>query len=208
MGLKRRQSVSAFGIRALLSNHRDIRRLKRSASPHLHGNQIWSSSWLLIDYLDQNRLQPKLNILEIGCGWGLTGIYCAKAFQARVTGVDIDPEVFPYLDLHTKINKVKVNKHLSGLNGLSIKDLKPYDVIVGSDICYWETMVLPLKLFINRALRAGAGLILLADPGREPFNSLCDQFIHRGNASEIDWTAARPRNTSGKLLKIRANPRK
>ena len=34
--------------------------------------------------------------------------YLAKKYGAKVVGLDADPAVFPYLDLHAKINGVKI----------------------------------------------------------------------------------------------------
>ena len=45
-------------------------------------------------------------MLELGCGWGLVGMACAKTFQAQVTGLDADAAVFPYLQLHAQRNEV------------------------------------------------------------------------------------------------------
>ena len=202
-----KNTVSAFGITALLSNHPKVRRLKRKHAPDLYGSQTWSASWLLMDYLSNNRPASGLNVMEIGCGWCLTGIFCARSLNATVTGVDIDPEVFPFLDLHAGINRVTVSKRVSGFNGVSINDLKSVDILIGSDICFWDSMVLPLKLIINRALRAGVKLILMADPGREPFGSLCDQFLHRKCTDQIDWQTVRPRKIHGRILKIESNNR-
>ena len=56
--------------------------------------------------------------MEVGCGWGLLGIYCAKKYGARVTGVDIDSEVFPYLNLHAEINQVEISTLKKGYDGL------------------------------------------------------------------------------------------
>jgi cyclopropane fatty-acyl-phospholipid synthase-like methyltransferase len=47
-------------------------------------------------------------VLELGCGWGLVGIACAKTFQAQVTGLDADAAVFPYLQLHAARNGVRL----------------------------------------------------------------------------------------------------
>ena len=202
-----KNSVSAFGITALLSNHPKVRRLKRNHTPDLYGNKTWTSSWLLMDFLSRNRPAGGLNVMEIGCGWCLAGIFCARSLKARITGVDIDPAVFPYVDLHAELNNVRIDKRQSDFNGISIKDLTAVDILIGSDICFWDSMVLPLKLIINRALRAGVSLILIADPGREPFCTLCDQFLHRADADQIDWQTNRPRKINGRILKIEATSR-
>ena len=52
----------------------------------------------------------KSKILEIGCGWGVTAIYCTKQFDAEVTGVDADPDVVPYLQTHAGLNEVHIKQ--------------------------------------------------------------------------------------------------
>ena len=76
---------TAFGLKILNSNHKDIRRLKREGHiATIHGNKFWNSSFLIMDYLKKNPLERKVRVLEIGCGWGLLGIYCATNFDATV----------------------------------------------------------------------------------------------------------------------------
>ena len=113
--------IRAYGIRVLQSRHPEIRRLKRLHTPSVHGNKHWASSWLLMDYLRRHPLPERARVMEIGCGWGLAGIYCAKKFNAVVTGVDIDAEVFPYLRLHAAINKVHVATLQKKFNKLQVR---------------------------------------------------------------------------------------
>ena len=103
-----KKEIRAHGVRLLLSRHPEIRRLKRTHSPVLHGNKLWTSSWLLMDYLDRRRLPGKVHLMEACCGWGLAGIYCAKKHGAIVTGMDKDADVFPYLQLHARLNRVNI----------------------------------------------------------------------------------------------------
>ena len=143
--------------------------------------------------------------MEVGCGWGLAGIYCAKKHRAMVTGVDIDPEVFPYLCLHADVNEVKIRTMKRGLEGLRGEHLRDFDIMIGADICFWDKMVDPLKRLILRALRAGVHLVLIADPGRSPFDELGQYFIKKGIGEMLDWTVQRPRRIQGRILKIRSS---
>lgn len=140
--------------------------------------------------------------MEVGCGWGLAGIYCAKKHGAIVTGVDIDPEVFPYLSLHADINKVRIKTMKRGFGGLTGKYLQNVDVLIGADICFWDTMVVSLKRLILRALRASVGLVLIADPGRSPFEELGRYFVEKGSGEILNWTSQRPRRIQGQILKL------
>ena len=85
----------AYGIYLLQSQHRLIRRLKRVYEPTVHGHKTWGSSFLLMDFFEHDPIKRKTSVMEIGCGWGPAAIFCAKRFDAKVTGVDMDPDVFP-----------------------------------------------------------------------------------------------------------------
>jgi predicted nicotinamide N-methyase len=195
-------SIRSHGVTALLSSHPEVRRLKRLHQTSIHGNKLWSSSWLLMDFLGRQKIPPGLRIMDVGCGWGLLGIFCAKKLGADVTSVDSDPEVFPFLGLHAEINKVEITKMKRGLGGLTVGDLRGFDVLVGADICFWDDLELTLKKLINRALRAGVRMVLIADPGRPPFYDL-GEYYSKGNGTEIlDCRISSPRRTEGKILKI------
>jgi predicted nicotinamide N-methyase len=197
-----KRAIQAYGITLLLSSHPDVRRLKRLHQTSIHGNKLWSSSWVLMDFLRRQKVPPGLRIIDAGCGWGLLGIYCAKKLGAAVTSVDSDAEVFPYLDLHAKINKVKITPMKRGLGGLTVGDLRGFDVLVGADICFWDNLALTLKRLINRALRAGVRMVLVADPGREPFYDLGEYFSRTKGAEILEWKTRRPRKMEGRILKI------
>jgi predicted nicotinamide N-methyase len=204
----RSHEIKAYGVRVLQSRHPEIRRLKRLHFPSVHGNKHWISSWLLMDYLRRHGLPDHTRVMEIGCGWGLAGIYCAKRYNAIVTAVDIDPAVFPYLQLHTALNKVHIATLQKRFSKLKRRHLQAIDVIIAADICFWDNMVHPLKRFILRALRAGVQLIVIADPGRSPFEQMSKYFVKQGHGEVFDWTARLPRNIQGKLLRITASGEK
>ena len=151
MANKAKTEINAYGIRILLSRHPEIRKLKEVNFPSVHGNRLWMSSWLLMDYFKRKGLPAGRRVMEVGCGWGLAGIYCAKKHGARVTGVDIDAEVFPYLNLHAEINNVRLNTMKRSLGGLKTEHLKDIQIVIGADICFWDRMILPLKRLVGRA---------------------------------------------------------
>ena len=202
MARTQRKYRKAYGVRLLLSPHPEVRKLKRSMTPSVHGNKHWKSSWLLIDYLHRRGLPQGVRVMELGCGWGLLGIFCANKFTARVTCVDIDPEVFPFLDLHAEVNQVEISTMRKSFDGLRTKHLREMDVILGTDICFWDEMVKPLKKLILRALRGGVPLVLIADPGRPPFEEVGEYFVAKRGGQILDWTAQRPQRSEGRILKI------
>lgn len=196
------KEINAYGIRVLLSRHPRIRKLKRENIPIMHGNKFWTSSWLLMDYFKKNGLQKGSRIMEIGCGWGLAGIYCAKEHRAIVTGTDIDPDVFPFLNLHAELNRVKIDALKKSFDNITKELLEGTDIMIGADICFWDDMVQHLRRLIKRALRSGTKLILIADPVRSPFEKLGEFCIERLGGEVLDWSVNRPRHIQGQILKI------
>ena len=194
--------IRAYGLSVLLSRHPEVRKLKRLHVSSFHGNKFWASGWLLMEFFRRRGLPEGTRVLDVGCGWGLTGIYCAKKHNAVVTGVDIDSEVFPYLRLHAEINKVKIATMKRAFGGLTGKHLKDFDVLIGADICFWDKLVCSLKRLINRALQTGPRMVLIADPGRPTFEELAKYFAEKRGAEILDCTVQRPRRIQGRILKI------
>lgn len=155
-----------------------------------------------MDYLNRRGFPEGANVMEVGCGWGLLGIYCAKKYGARVTGVDIDSEVFPYLHLHAEINQVEISALKKGYDGLRTTHLKEVDVLLGADICFWDELAQPIKMLVLRALRSGVRLVLIGDPGRPPFEEIGEYFVNKRGGELFDWTVQRPRRSEGRILKI------
>lgn len=199
-----KRHLRTYGVTVLLSNHPDVRRLKRLHRTSIHGNKLWSSSWVLMDFLRRQKIPSNLRLMDAGCGWGLLGIYCAKELGAVVTSVDSDPEVFPYLKLHAAVNKVDVTTMRRPLGGLTREELCGLDILVGADICFWDDLAYALKRLINRALKAGVRMVLIADPGRPPFYELGEYFSRTRKSEILDWTIRRPRKKEGRILKIGA----
>jgi predicted nicotinamide N-methyase len=193
--------VRAHGIVCLLASHPEVRRLKRASPPEIHGTRQWPSSWLLIDYLARHPLPRGARVLEVGAGWGLTGIYCARRFGAEVLAVDKDPAVFPYLELHAKVNGVRIRTLRSGFAGIGRRLLADADVVVGSDICFWQSMIPEVRNLVVRSLRSGVELVLIADPARTTFESMAGGLVERGMGTVLDWRTERPRRRSGRILR-------
>lgn len=202
MAMHAKKEIRAFGMRVLLSHHPEVRKLKRDNIPSHHGNKFWTSSWLLMDYFKRRGLPKRSHVMDVGCGWGLAGIYCAKRHGAVVTGVDIDSEVFPFLRLHAEINGVRISTMRKSFQGLTVNHLKNVDVLLGADICFWDSMIDPLKRLIRRALRAGVDMVLIADPGRTTFDRLGKYLCEELKGEILDWEVRRPRRIEGQILKV------
>jgi predicted nicotinamide N-methyase len=199
----------AYGIYLLESKHRLIRRLKKAYQPSVHGHKTWSSSFLLMDYLQHEPLARRARVLEIGCGWGPGAVFCASRFKARVTALDIDRDVFPFLEVLAALNDVDVTPLPCRFEKLTDEDLADFDVIIGSDICFWDKMVKPLNRLVGRALAAGVKRVIITDPGRPTFYELCD--LARRHAHRValqEWYATEPEYFAGEVVEIRPGKRK
>ena len=83
----------------LKTKNKLIKRLKENGYPSIHGHKVWKSSFLIMDYLDRHPIKQGSRVIELGAGWGLLSIYLNRTFDARVTAVDADRNVFPFLEL-------------------------------------------------------------------------------------------------------------
>lgn len=190
------------GVRYYRTRHSAIRQLKHQHTPDTYGYRVWTSCWLLMEYLKGLRLPLGLRVMEIGCGWGLASIYCAKELQAAATCVDVDPEVFPFLLAHAELNQVRVTTLNCDYEDLTSAELAEVDVLIGADICFWEEMPAALGDLIDRALAAGVGLILIADPGRSTFDQLCAWAQNRHGGATHRFYTRQPHPIGGRILRI------
>src|SRR5215468_4260552 len=194
---------SVLGLTILSPSHPEVRRLQQDAPrPTLHGHKVWPTSFVLLDYLHQRGIPPQTRVLELGCGWGLVGIACAKMFQAQVTGLDADAAVFPYLQLHAQRNGVRLATRHGTFADLTSQELAAFDLIVGADICFWEELVDPLYQLVRHSIAAGVAEVVVADPGRPPFDELSTQCVQQGDAEVFTRTTTTPSTETGQILRV------
>ncbi len=195
-------SRQAFGLDILKNNHNAIRKLQRENETTIHGNKFWGSSYLLMDYFQDDPIADEAVVMDVGCGWGLGGIYLAKKYNADVLAIDADENVFPYLNLHAQINDVEVRTKAKRFENITVKDLKPVDELIGADICFWDELTDEIYKLIKRAVKAEVSRIVIADPEREPFFNLAERCMKDFHAELYDWDADQPRRSVGCLLVI------
>jgi predicted nicotinamide N-methyase len=185
------------------SSHPAIRRAKREHdAPAIHGNKLWKSSCLLIDYLHRHPEPPPERVLDAGCGWGIGGIWCAKRFGAKVTSVDADPNVFPFLAVTAELNGVSTTGRVARFERLDGKFLAGFDTLIAADICFWDELVAPVHNLVNRALRAGVKRIIIADPERPTFHEMASKCIDKHGGEVLSWRTRGSLAASGALLVI------
>lgn len=191
----------AYGCLFFSSRHPAVRRLRRQHQPSVHGHRTWGSGFVLIDYLVAQPPPRRARVMEVGAGWAPAGIFCAARFDARVTVADRDPAVFPYASIGAELNNVHVRTLERSFEQMTAADLGSADVIVGSDICFWDKLVGPLEQLVRQALEAGVKRVVIADPGRSPFLRLARR-LRDLDARVVDWYALEPKRCDGKVLEV------
>jgi predicted nicotinamide N-methyase len=186
------------------AQHKEIRRFKRLYDePSLHGTKVWRSSAVLMDYLLQNPIKKGAKVVEIGCGWGGLSCFMAEKFNARVTAVDADAALAPYVDFVKRLNSVKrVTFEAKRFEKITKKDLQGVHTLIGSEICFWDEMTGPLFNLIKRARTAGVKRILIADPGRTPFLKLIDMCDDKFDYDMFAHNINKPWKTEKFILRI------
>lgn len=191
------------GVIMPTGSHPHIRKVKRQGNyPSIHGNKLWKSSCLLIDYLRQNRPEHAETVIDVGCGWGAAGIWCAKKLGADVTSMDADPDVFPFLQVAADLNGVSTTPLVSRFEKLKKRQLRQFDMLIAADICFWDELVDPVFNMVDRAVKAGVKHILIADPERPTFHEMAARCVDRHCAEIVDWTTRSPIKARGAILVI------
>ena len=132
----------------------------------------------MINYLKENPIDfSGLRILELGCGWGLIGVYLAKNYSCEVTCTDIDHKVLPIVDMHASLNKVLVHTKKASFCDLSQKELENFDILIGAEICYDDEVADQILELSKRAFVADVKKILIVDPGRPDFKHLSTRCV-------------------------------
>ncbi|MBN2527927.1 MAG: class I SAM-dependent methyltransferase [Deltaproteobacteria bacterium] len=170
--------------------HPEIRNLFRNGNrPSEFGAKVWPTSLRTIDFLAQHESHATIfkkgcRVLEIGCGWGLIGVYLACAHSCDVTCSDLDPLVLPVVQLHARRNGVKVRTVQYSFKQLSESFLKQFDVIIGAEVCYSEDVANELTQLLQRAFRASVSHMIVVDPGRPDFDDF-HQFCQSRFSTEL-----------------------
>lgn len=192
-----------FGVVLPRSSHPDWQALQiATQKPALHGHRLWGASRLLMDYLTHNPPEKDLRILDTGCGWGITSVFCAKQFQANVIANDADPAVFNYVNFLAKLNHCNIEPLIQPFDHIGDATLRSIDIVIGSDICFWDHIAEPVFNLLQRAIDAGVKKIIIADPNRPPFITVAEACVNEFFGEVIPWKTAIGGKVSGSILVI------
>lgn len=155
---------------------------------------------MLIKYLQENPFELKgLRVLEIGCGWGLLGVYLAKAHGCHVTCTDMDERVLPVAQLHADLNGVTIKTKQASFSELKESFLNNFDLIIGAEVCYSEEVGRDITELVQRAFKGRTSQILIADPGRPDFFD-CHTYCSKHYKTELIELPGSVNSKSTKLL--------
>lgn len=73
--------------------------------------------------------------------------------------------------------------------------------ILAADICFWDELVDPVVAMISMAIESGTKQIIIADPQRAPFLSVCERVLEDFGGELLEWRAEGTR-TAGALLVV------
>jgi predicted nicotinamide N-methyase len=204
--LKKTQKRTERRFRGVImptASHPGIRKVKRQGNyPSIHGNKLWKSSCLIMDYLKQHPPEHADTVIDVGCGWGASGIWCAKKLGSTVTSMDADPDVFPFLEVAADLNGVSTSPLVTRFEKLTRRQLSQFDMLIAADICFWDELVDPVFKMVNRAVKAGVKQILIADPERPTFHEMAARCVERHCAEIVDWETRSPISARGAIMVI------
>ncbi|XVF59624.1 hypothetical protein PTKIN_Ptkin07bG0290600 [Pterospermum kingtungense] len=148
--------------------------------------QLWPAATTLVTLLDNHRCDPsksrltttlralskggendrRLKILELGSGTGLVGIAAAVTLGANVTVTDL-PRVIPNLRFNVEANADVVDQKGGAFNvaplrwgeGDDVEAIgREFDLVLASDVVYYEHLFEPLIKTLRFLLNGGGGL--------------------------------------------------
>jgi predicted nicotinamide N-methyase len=185
------------------ASHPTIRRVRRQGNlPTIHGNKLWKSSCLLIDYLQKHPSEHDGRVIDVGCGWGIAGIWCARELGSEVTSVDADANVFPYLDVVAQLNGASTTHCIKLFEQLTTRQLSQFDMLIAADVCFWDSLVDPVFNMVNRAVKAGVKRIVIADPERSTFHEMAQRCVDKHCADVLEWRTRGSIEARGAIMVI------
>ncbi len=147
--------------------------------------ELWDSALAVAQMLGQEHQALDLknkNVLDLGCGMGLTGSVAAM-LGAQVTFADLEPPALLFARYNSLPwrHRVKARR----LNWRTQRLAEHYDLIIGADILYERAQWEALELFWREHLARG-GKVLLGEPGR-PTGDLFIDWIQARRWRLIMW---------------------
>ncbi len=127
--------------------------------------KIWEASIVLTDHMIQMGLEKEREILEIGAGMGITGLFLA-AFGHKVTITDYEEDALELIRMNVEHNRL-ANVSVKKLDWNDPSLTGTYDIICGSELIYNEAFIGPIIDLLKRYLRPRGTVCLAQDIQRK-----------------------------------------
>ena len=179
----------AIGSRQLtLLRVRDLERwvdrealLRDEAEEPPYWAHLWTGSLTLARYIEERIECRDLNVLDLGCGLGLTGIV-ASLKGGKVTFADKEPEALAFATVNAQMNDCPLfEARLLDFTRAALD--QQFSLILGAEILYDRPTFAPLAAFLVRHLSLG-GRAVLADAKR----TNTDDFYRQLDQAGLVWT--------------------
>jgi predicted nicotinamide N-methyase len=134
--------------------------------------ELWPSGVALARRVAVRALRGA-RVLELGCGLGLPSLAAALA-GGRVLATDWSPQAIELLEQNAARNGAALETALvDWARPQAIVERAPWDLVLAADLLY-ERRNVPLLLELLPRLLGSRGELWLADPGREPADTLLE----------------------------------
>jgi predicted nicotinamide N-methyase len=142
--------------------------------PGRTGTRIWSSSALLAEHMISKRDEVEgRSVLELGAGPGVCGLLAVHLGSSNVLMTDFDPKVLTLLMKNIRANFLetdacdRVHTHRLDWEDESTYVSEQFDVLIASDVLYWEEHIGWLVRTISFHLKpAGTCMMVVAGRGK------------------------------------------
>ncbi len=148
---------------------------------------IWASGTALAELMLTQDVAGK-RVLEVGCGIGLASLVLNHRL-ADITATDIHPEADGFMRENTRINQDRPIPFIRSGWSDAITDLGQFDLIIGSDLLYERSHVIPLATFIDQHAKRDCEIILV-DPGRGHHANFSKHMVKLGYRHSQTRTAS------------------
>jgi predicted nicotinamide N-methyase len=147
---------------------------------------LWASGEALANLMLEQDIEGK-RILEVGCGIALASLVLNHR-GGDISASDIHPQVGEFLLENTRINQDVPIPFFQGDWEDESSGLGGFDLIIGSDLLYERSHVIPLAGFIDRHANPSCEVILV-DPGRGHHANFSKKMVSLGYTHEQTRTA-------------------